>query len=49
MEYPAIIKQIMKEAPMSFSIMIMHDYISGKITAYEADRRWEDFKKSNSK
>jgi hypothetical protein len=47
-EYPKKIKQIMREAPMAYSILMLLDYTKKKHSAVELWRRWISDKKAYS-
>lgn len=44
-KYPKKIKQIMREAPMSYSILMLIDYNQKRVGANELFRRWKRDKK----
>ena len=44
-KYPKKIKQIMREAPMAYSILTLMDYKNGSVGANELFRRWQRDKK----
>lgn len=47
-EYPKKIKQIMSEAPMAYSILILLDFTTKKHNANDLWKRWERDKKAYS-
>jgi len=47
-EYPKKIKQIMSEAPMAYSILMLLDYTTKKHSANELWSRWVSDKKAYS-
>jgi len=44
-KYPKKIKIIMREAPLSYNIIVLMDYNSGNVGANELFRRWQCDKK----
>ena len=44
-KYPKKIKQIMREAPMAYSILMLLDYNQKSVSANELFRRWQRDKK----
>jgi hypothetical protein len=43
-KYPKKIKQIMQEAPIAYSILMLFDYNNSKVNANELFKRWQQFK-----
>jgi len=44
-KYPKKIKEIMRDAPMAYSMLVLLDYRSGSVGANELYRRWKRDKK----